>query len=59
MRKQLLALQKFDGLDEFTRTVILDKVAKIVEGSNNAEIRQFLDYLDIYEAYSSKNKESK
>ena len=59
MRKQLLALQKFDGLDEFTRIVILDKVAKIVEGSNNAEVRQFLDYLDIYEAYSSKNKESK
>lgn len=51
MQRQLTALQKFDGLDEFTRTVLLDKVAKIVEGANTADIRQFLDYLEIFEKY--------
>ena len=54
MRRQLMALQKFDGLDEFTRTVILDKVAKIVDGANTAEVRQFLDYLEIFETYRNK-----
>lgn len=56
LRRQLLALQKFDGLDEFTRTVILDKVAKIVEGTKTAEIRQFLEYLEIFESYKKNNK---
>jgi outer membrane murein-binding lipoprotein Lpp len=56
LRRQLLALQKFDGLDEFTRTVILDKVAKIVEGAKTAEIRQFLEYLEIFESYKKNNK---
>jgi len=51
LKRQLLALQKFEGLDEFTRTVVLDKVAKILEGSNTAEVRQFLDYLEIFEKY--------
>ncbi len=56
MRRQLVALQKFDSLDEFTRTVILDKVAKIVDGANTAEVRQFLDYLEIFETYRKNNK---
>lgn len=56
LRRQLLALQKFDGLDEFTRTVVLDKVAKIVEGTKTAEIRQFLEYLEIFESYKKNNK---
>ena len=51
MQRQLLALQKFAGIDEFTRTVLLDKVAKIVEGSTTADIRQFLEYLEIFEKY--------
>lgn len=54
MRRQLIALQKFDGLDEFTRTVVLDKVAKIVEGASTADIRQFIDYLEIFESYRKK-----
>lgn len=51
MQSQLLALQKFAGIDEFTRTVLLDKVANIVEGASRADIRQFLDYLEIFEKY--------
>ena len=55
LKRQLLALQKFDSLDEFTRTVVLDKVAKIIDGANTAEIKQFIDYLDIFEKYKNAN----
>ena len=51
LQRQLLSLQKFDSLDEFTRTVVLDKVAKIVDGASTADIRQFIEYLEIFEKY--------
>ena len=54
LKRQLVSLQKFDGLDEFTRTVLLDTVAKIADGSSTAEIKQFIDYLEIFEAYKNK-----
>ena len=54
LKRQLVSLQKFDGLDEFTRTVLLDKVAKIADGSSTAEIKQFIDYLEIFESYKNK-----
>lgn len=53
LKRQLVSLQKFNSLDEFTRSVVLDKVAVIVDGSTNAEIKQFIDYLEIYEKYKS------
>lgn len=56
MRRQLLALQKFDGLDEFTRTILLDKVAKIVDGASTADIHQFIEYLEIFEKYRNTNR---
>ena len=59
LKRQLLALSKFDSVDEFTRTIILDKVANIITGSNSASIHEFLNYLDIYSAYSDKNKAAK
>lgn len=54
LKRQLVSLQKFNGLDEFTRTVLLDKVAKIADGSSTAEIKQFIDYLEIFEVYKNK-----
>ena len=51
MKRQLIALQKFDKLDEFARTVLLDKVATIVEGASSADVHQFLEYLEIFEKY--------
>ena len=59
LKRQLITLSKFDSLDEFTRTVILDKVANIIVGSNNASIHEFLNYLDIYSADSETNKAAK
>lgn len=49
-------LDKFKGLNDFTRSVILDKVAAIVEGSSAAEIKEFIDYLDIFEKYRKSGK---
>lgn len=59
LKRQLIALSKFESVDEFTRTIILDKVANIIVGSNSASIHEFLNYLDIYSAYSDKNKAAK
>lgn len=59
LKRQLLAFSKFDSVDEFIRTIILDKVANIIAGSNSASIHEFLNCLDIYSAYSDKNKAAK
>lgn len=55
LQRQLVALKDFSGLDELSRTVILDKVARIVSGATNAELKEFVDYLNIFEAYKSLN----
>lgn len=51
MQRQLASMHKLDGLDDFTKTIIIDKISKILEGSSTAEIRQFIDYLEIFEKY--------
>ena len=38
-------------IDEFTRTVLLDKVATITKGATTAEIKEFIDYLEIFDKY--------
>ncbi|MCF0217578.1 MAG: hypothetical protein HUJ42_00835 [Malacoplasma sp.] len=59
LKRQLTTLSKFDSVDEFIRTIILDKVASIIDGANAASVHQFLNYLDIYSAYADKNKSGK
>lgn len=56
LQLQLACLQKFGGMDEFTKSVVLDKVAVIVNGVSNAEIKEFIDYLNIFEIYKSNGK---
>ena len=51
LQRQLTALQPFSDIDEFTRTVLLEKVAAIIRGANTAEVKEFIDYLDIFEKY--------
>ena len=51
LQRQLAAVQGLRDIDEFTRTVLLDKVASITSGANTAEIKEFIDYLDIFEKY--------
>lgn len=51
LKKQLTELERFQGLNDFTRTALLDKIADIVENNSPAEIKEFFDYLDIFEKY--------
>lgn len=51
LKRQSLELVKFKNMDEFTRTVLFDKLAAITEGATTAEIKEFLDYIDIFEKY--------
>ena len=51
IKRQLAELQKFSCLDDFTRTVLFDKLAEIVNGATVAEIKEFIDYLDIFSKY--------
>ena len=51
LKQQQLAEQALNGLDPFTKSVILDKVGAIINGASAAEIKEFLDYIDIFEKY--------
>jgi hypothetical protein len=51
LQRQLQMVQGLKDIDEFTRTVLLDKVASITNGASTAEIKEFIDYLDIFEKY--------
>jgi len=51
LKQQVAAGQALNGLDPFTKSVIIDKVAAIVNGTSAAEIKEFLDYIDIFDKY--------
>ena len=51
LQRQLSMVQGLSDVDEFTRTVLLDKVASIIKGSSSAEVKEFIDYLEIFEKY--------
>ena len=51
LKQQLTAGQALNGLDPFTKSVILDKVGGITNGMSPAEIKEFLDYIDIFDKY--------
>lgn len=51
LKQQQLAGQALNSLDPFTKSVILDKVGAIINGASAAEIKEFLDYIDIFEKY--------
>ena len=51
MKRQLSSLRRLEVLDDFTKTIVIDKVSNILEGASTAEVRQFIDYLEIFEKY--------
>ena len=51
LQRQLQMVQGLKDIDEFTRTVLLDKVATITKGATTAEIKEFIDYLEIFDKY--------
>ena len=56
LKRQQLILQKFDSIDEFTKSVVLKKKKKIINGVSTAEVKEFVDYLTIFETYRNQNK---
>ena len=51
MQSQLAILKKLDNLDDFTKTILFDKISEIVMDAKPADIKEFIDYLDIFEKY--------
>ena len=43
LQRQLSVVQALSGVDEFTRTVLLEKVASIANGATTAEIKEFIE----------------
>ena len=53
LQREVSLVQCLNGLDEFTKTILLDKIARITVQSTPAELKEFIDYLDIFEKYRS------
>lgn len=51
LKQQVVVGQALSDLDSFTKSVILNKIGSIVNGSSAAEIKEFLDYIDIFDKY--------
>jgi len=45
-------IMKLEHLDDITKKVIIDKISEITSDMNSLEIKNFLDYLHVYEVYS-------
>ena len=57
LQRQLSALQPLSSVDEFTRMVLLEKIAGVVNGASMAEVKEFIDYLSIFESYKKLTRE--
>ena len=51
LQRQVAGLSKFGNVDELTMAVLLEKISVIVNGATTAEVKEFIDYLDIFEKY--------
>ena len=51
LQRQIVSLKKFSNLDEFTKAVLFDKIAAITVNSSPSDMKEFIDYLDIFEKY--------
>ena len=56
LARRTAELDKFDGVDEFALAAVLDKVARITSGSSVAEMKEFADYLTIFEVYRGRKE---
>ena len=53
LQREVAMVQCLNGLDDFSKAILLDKIAHITEQSTPAEMKEFIDYLDIFEKYRS------
>ena len=56
LQRQTVSLRKFSNLDEFTKAVLFDKIAAITVNSSSSEMKEFIDYLDIFEKYRNSKR---
>ena len=56
LQRQTVSLKKFSNLDEFTKAVLFDKIAAITANSSPSEMKEFIDYLDIFEKYRNSTR---
>lgn len=56
LKRQVAELDKFKDINELTRAILFEKIASIVENNSAAEIKEFLDYLEIFEKYRRSGK---
>ena len=52
LQHQVASMQALKGIDPLSRAVLLEKVANIANGATAAELKEFIDYLNIFEKYS-------
>lgn len=57
LQRQLVCLQKFSGMDEFTRTLLFEKISSITSCLTTVELKEFFDYIDIFDKYKMFTKE--
>lgn len=51
LQRQTISLGKLSNLDEFTKAVLFDKIVSITADASPSEMKEFIDYLDIFEKY--------
>lgn len=51
LQRQAAELGKL-ALDDLTRAVLLDKLSTILSGATTAEVKEFIDYLTVFEKYA-------
>ena len=56
LQRQTASLSKFSNLDEFTKAILFDKIASITTDASPSEMKEFIDYLDIFEKYRKATK---
>ena len=52
LERQVAELGKLSALDDLTRAVLLEKLASILDGATTAEVKEFVDYLTVFERYA-------
>lgn len=59
LQRQLRYLQKFSGMDEFARSLLFEKISSITVGLTSVELKEFFDYIDIFDKYKQFVREKK
>lgn len=56
LQRQAAELGKLSSLDDLTRAVLLEKLSSILSDATTAEVKEFIDYLTVFEKYVLSSK---